>query len=89
VIAQDGRSFTGMVSQIDGDMQITENILDPDRKIIVSEDNVESIHESKVSPMPEGVLNTLNEEEIFDLIAYVISRNDPEDEMFKPVVKNK
>jgi putative heme-binding domain-containing protein len=89
VIAQDGRSFTGMVSQIDGDMQITENILDPDRKIIVSEDNVESIHESKVSPMPEGLLNTLNEEEIFDLIAYVISRNDPEDEMFKPVVKNK
>jgi len=39
--------------------------------------------------MPEGLLNTLNEEEIFDLIAYVISRNDPEDEMFKPVVKNK
>jgi len=89
VITVDGRSFTGMVSQIDGDTQITENILDPDRKITVSEDNVESIHESKVSPMPEGLLNTLSEEEIFDLVAYVISRNDPENEMFKPATKNK
>jgi len=82
VVLDDGRSFTGMVAEVDGDVQITQDILDPDRKVIVRQDQVESMTTSKVSPMPEGLLNTLNEDEIFDLIAFVISRNDPEDDMF-------
>ena len=32
--------------------------------------------------MPEGLLNTLNREEILDLIAYLLSRGDRNNEMF-------
>ena len=78
-----------MVAQPDDEVQITQDILDPDRKIIVNQDQVTSITKSEISPMPEGLINTLNEDEIFDLIAFVISRNDREDGMFEPVSMNK
>ena len=35
--------------------------------------NIESRRPSKISPMPEGLLNSLNEDEIWDLIAYLQS----------------
>jgi len=38
---------------------------------------------SRISPMPEGLLNSLKEEEIQDLIAYLLSRGDPESAMFR------
>jgi hypothetical protein len=33
--------------------------------------------------MPKGLLNTLNEEEVLDLLAYALSRNNPQDRRFK------
>ena len=42
-----------------------------------------SIEPSKVSPMPEGLLNSLKEEEILDLIAYLLSRGDREHASFR------
>jgi len=36
-----------------------------------------------VSPMPEGLLNMLKEDEILDLAAYVLSGGDPKNKMFK------
>ena len=38
---------------------------------------------SKVSPMPEGLLNSLKEDEIQDLVAYLFSRGNPENAMFR------
>jgi mono/diheme cytochrome c family protein len=43
---------------------------------------VESIVTSKVSMMPAGLIDTLKEEEIYDLIAYILSRGDPSSPMF-------
>ena len=39
---------------------------------------------SKISPMPQGLLDVLTEDEIFDLLAYVRSAGDPDDRAFKP-----
>ena len=50
--------------------------LDPElRKAIAAATgkDIESIENSKVSPMPEGLLNTLQKDEILDLLAYLLS----------------
>ena len=33
--------------------------------------------------MPEKLLNPLNEDEVLDLLAYILSRGDPNDAMFR------
>ena len=38
---------------------------------------------SPVSMMPEGLLNTLNRDEVLDLVAYLLSRGDRNNPMFK------
>ena len=44
---------------------------------------IKSIGPSPVSPMPPGLLNRLTKEEIFDMVAYVLSGGNPEDERFR------
>ena len=38
---------------------------------------------STTSNMPTGMLNTLEEAEILDLLAYLLSRGNPQDPMFR------
>ena len=45
--------------------------------------DIEEITRSPVSLMPEGLLNTLKEDEVLDLMAYLLSRGDRQNAMFK------
>ena len=47
--------------------------------IHVKRKRIQSIEPSKVSPMPEGLLNTLDEDEILDLAGFLLSGGDPRD----------
>ena len=38
---------------------------------------------AKGSMMPAGLLNPLNEEEVLDLVAYLLSMGNPDHAMFK------
>lgn len=38
---------------------------------------------SATSLMPENLLGALNENEVLDLLAYLLSRGDPKDAMFR------
>ena len=42
-----------------------------------------SVKPSNVSLMPDKLLNTLNENEVLDLLAYMLSRGDPNHPMFR------
>jgi hypothetical protein len=44
---------------------------------------VEAEERSKVSMMPKGLLDTLKEDEILDLLAYLLSRGDRGHAMFQ------
>jgi hypothetical protein len=44
---------------------------------------VKNIEFSKTSPMPEGLLGLLTADEIADLTAYILSRGDRKNGMFK------
>lgn len=47
--------------------------------------DVETIEESGISPMPAGLINGLKEDQVADLLAFLISGGDPTNRMFQPV----
>jgi hypothetical protein len=54
-------------------LRIAVDPLRPWQTTEISKDKVESHRESPVSPMPEGLLNTLSRDEVLDLLAYLES----------------
>jgi putative heme-binding domain-containing protein len=83
ITTTDGKVVTGRIVNYAGDaMSVMTNMLDPNGLVRVSARRVESIEKSKVSMMPEGLLDTLKEDEILDLVAYLLSRGDRKNKMF-------
>ena len=83
IATTDGRVVTGRIVNLNGDnMMISPDMLDPNRMINVKRAEIEEITPSPVSMMPEGLLNTLKEDEVLDLMAYLLSRGDRQNPMF-------
>ena len=79
----DGRVVTGRVVNYMGDrMMVMTNMLDPNGLVGVDTKRVEAMEKSKVSMMPTGLLDTFKEDEILDLVAYLLSRGDRNNPMF-------
>lgn len=71
VVTTDGRQYTGLVTMgAGGEVVILEST---GKKVPIKSDSVEEIQPSKVSAMPEGLLDTLTQEEIVDLFAFVLN----------------
>jgi putative heme-binding domain-containing protein len=84
ITTSDGKSVTGRIVNYNNDsMMVMTNMLDPNGLVNVSAKKVESIEKSKVSPMPEALLDTFQEDEVLDLVAYLLSRGDRNHKMFK------
>jgi len=56
---------------------------DISKVVKVPADQVDEVTPSKVSLMPKDLLKTLNQDEVLDLLAYLLSRGNPGDAMFK------
>jgi putative heme-binding domain-containing protein len=90
VTTTSGKVITGRVVNYKGkSMQINTNMLDPGATEGVIRDEIESMETSKVSMMPTGLLNTLNEAELLDLFAFLLSRGDRKSGMFEQQLTNK
>jgi putative heme-binding domain-containing protein len=84
ITTSDGKSVTGRIVNSHGDtLHVMTDMLNPSALTNVNRKKVESIQTSKVSMMPEGLLDTLKEDEILDLVAFVLSRGDRKNAMFK------
>ncbi len=71
----DGRVVTGRIVNLAGDVvQVNTNMLDPNALASIDRKQIDEMQPSKVSMMPAGLLNTLNEEEALDLMAFLLSR---------------
>lgn len=87
VLMNDGTEYQGIVvdnsgSKEEGEIQIYTS--DPKAKAVtVKTKDVESIERSRLSQMPEGLADMLNEDELLDLLAYLMSRGNPEANVFK------
>jgi putative heme-binding domain-containing protein len=81
---KDGEMVTGRVGNLSGDdLMVIENMFAPNDFKNVRRQDIESIEPSKVSMMPEGLFNTLKEDEIQDLVAFLLSRGDRQARMFR------
>ncbi len=79
----DGRVVTGRIVNLNGDnLSISPDMFDPNKMIGVKRADIEEMAKSPVSMMPEGLLNTLNGDEVLDLMAYLLSRGDRKSAMF-------
>ncbi len=79
----DGKVVTGRIMNLHNDvMTINTNMLDPSAQVNIDRRKIEEQKLSPVSMMPEGLLNSLNRDEVLDLIAYLLSRGDRNNEMF-------
>ncbi len=75
---------TGRIINLAGDSyRIQTNMLDPSALVGVDRKQIDVMLPSKTSMMPAGLLNTLNEDEVRDLMAYLLSRGDRANSMFK------
>jgi hypothetical protein len=56
---------------------------DPHAVEIISRDDIDTLERSDTSMMPAGQLNSLHEDEVLDLIAFLMSRGDSDHKMFR------
>jgi putative heme-binding domain-containing protein len=85
---------TTMIDTADGDVQVGRVAIEDESKVLLqtnslSMDTVEIAKKdikartlSKVSMMPQGLVDNLTKEEILDLIAYLRAAGDPKDKAF-------
>jgi putative heme-binding domain-containing protein len=84
VQTSDGRTVVGRIMNLNGDtMMINTNMLDPNAQVSIDRKKIEETRSSPLSLMPEGLLNTLDREEILDLLAFLLSRGDRDNAMFR------
>ncbi len=84
IATSDGKVVTGRIVNLHGDgMAINTNMLNPNEQVQIDRRKIEEMKPSPTSMMPEGLLNTLNRDEVLDLMAYLLSRGDRENPMFK------
>jgi putative heme-binding domain-containing protein len=81
---ESGKVYTGrIVNEANGKLTI---LLDPEDSTKIAEvkkSAVEEVKPSSVSLMPEGLLKQLNDDEVLDLLAYLLSRGDSHNPMFR------
>lgn len=83
IVTMNGKVVTGRIVNLAGDaLRISTNMLDPDAITSVDRKQIEEMVPSKVSMMPTELLDTMNENEILDLMAYLLSRGDRNNGMF-------
>lgn len=76
---KDGKKSAGkIVSETDDKILLTPNPFDPTFTVEIEKSQVASRELSPVSPMPPNLLNRLNEKEIVDLFAFILSGGDEE-----------
>ena len=84
VTTNSGKTLTGrIVGESKDKLTVLVDPEDSTKVVDVPRSDIEEVQPSKVSIMPEKLLSPLNRDEVLDLIAYILSRGDANDPMFK------
>jgi putative heme-binding domain-containing protein len=88
IITNDEEVFQGVIVNLNGDsISINTDPTDPHQQKSIDRKEVASIEASKTSPMPTGLLGLLTQDEILDMLAYVLSGGDSHNPMFRQPAK--
>ena len=67
-----GKVISGLIKEEDAKtIRVMTNLLTPEVTTVVKKSQIEFRTASKISSMPEGLLNVLTKEEILDLVSYL------------------
>ena len=81
---KNGDVHTGVIVNLNQNrVTLNTDLYNPNQRISVNRPDVESMGPSPVSPMPPGLLNMMEKEEIMDLLAYVLSGGKKDHEFFR------
>ena len=81
---KNGTSVIGRVANLNNDdISVMEDMSAPGDFTNVKRAELVRSEPSKVSPMPEGLLNTLKQDEVLDLMAFLLSRGERDGKFFR------
>ncbi len=84
ITTSDGRSLSGrVVSRDAATLRLNTNLMRPSESKVIELSEIEDEVAVPISTMPDRLLNTLNGDEIRDLIAYLVSSGDVSHPAFK------
>lgn len=84
IVTNDGKVHTGrIVSETKSTLMLLTDPEDSTKVIEIERDDIDELNPSPVSVMPKDLLKPLNENEVLDLLAYLLSRGNPNDPMFR------
>lgn len=84
ISTDDGKVVTGRIVNLHGNtIHVNTNMLDPNLQVALDRTRVDEMKPSPVSMMPEGLLNTLDRDEVLDLVAYLMAHGDRSNPIFK------
>jgi len=87
---KDGTTVLGrIVSEQDGVTSLVQSGFEPNKLTKLNTSDVVSKKASKLSMMPPALINTMNAEEVRDLIAYFVSQGNPKHSVYKKSKKPK
>jgi putative heme-binding domain-containing protein len=80
----DGQVFTGrIVAESPERITVVTDPEDATKVVEIQRSTIEEIHQSAASLMPAGLIDQFNEDEVLDLVAYVLSRGLKRDPRFR------
>jgi putative heme-binding domain-containing protein len=83
VVTTEGLTHTGVVVNLNGDsLMINTDLTEPNKQVKIDRKEIDELIVSKTSPMPVGLFNRMTNDEILDLLAYLISGGDANHKMF-------
>ena len=79
-----GEVVTGRIVNLkEGSLMINTDMLNPNAQTTVKQADIEVMKTATKSMMPPSLLDSFTKEEILDLMAYLLSRGNPDHEMFQ------
>lgn len=79
----DGSSVVGRIVKEEGDLvSVAENPLNPNQLTSINQSNIKNRAKYPVSAMPPALLYNLNQDEVLDLLAYLMSGGNRSDKAF-------
>ena len=76
--------MAGRIANLSGDSyKIITDLMAPGAMTTIKTQDIKSTEPTPVSMMPAGLLNMLEDEDILDLLAYILSKGDKDNPLFQ------
>ena len=84
IVTRDGQTINGrIIADNDKEISVITDPEDSTKVVRIVRENIDEMIPSATSLMPQGLLNRLNQDEVLDLLAYLLSRGDRRNPMFR------